>query len=86
VGLVLDALLVGVQRGVIGEKEVGREVLEGFLGGWGRAFYKVGDGRGERIRVGRGKGRVVDVLRREGVGVEVVPFRRGEVTWGVEWV
>ncbi|KAI9883858.1 MAG: hypothetical protein M1823_004369 [Watsoniomyces obsoletus] len=37
--LVLSALEEGIQRGVISEKDVTRDVLEGFLRGWGRGFY-----------------------------------------------
>ncbi|KAF2271691.1 Dihydroorotase [Westerdykella ornata] len=85
VGYVLDALAKGVERGVVAKEKVTREVLEGFLGKWGRAFYKVQEPRGETVVFTRGKARVGEVVRREGLGVEVVPFRRGEVTWGVEW-
>ncbi|PVI00118.1 Dihydroorotase [Periconia macrospinosa] len=84
VGYVLDALAKGVERDVIKEEEVTKEVLEGFFSGWGRKFYEVSE-KGERIVVKRGKETVVDVLRSEGVEVEVVPFRRGEETWSVEW-
>jgi len=86
VGYVLDALEVGIARGVIKEEEVSQEVLEGFFGGWGRGFYQIEDGKKERIVLRKGKETVVDVLRKEGGGeCEVVPFRKGEVTWGVEW-
>ncbi|OAL44973.1 Dihydroorotase [Pyrenochaeta sp. DS3sAY3a] len=84
-GYVLDALEVGVQRGVIGEEEVSQGVLEGFFGKWGRAFYQVGEGSGERVVLRKGGEEVVELLRREGLGVEVVPFRHGEKTWSVEW-
>jgi dihydroorotase len=82
---VLDALAKGVERGVVSEADVTVERLEGFLAGWGRAFYGVEDGRGERILLKRGREKVVDVLKKEGLGVEVVPFRRGEATWSVTW-
>ncbi|KAH6851487.1 hypothetical protein BKA58DRAFT_395044 [Alternaria rosae] len=85
-GYVLDALEVGIKRGVVKEEEVSQEVLEGFFGGWGRAFYQIEDEKKERVVLRKGKETVVDVLRKEGGGdVEVVPFRKGEVTWGVEW-
>lgn len=84
-GYVLDALEKGVERGVIKEEEVTQEVLEGFFGGWGRAFYQVNDKRGERVVLKKGGERVLEVLEMEGVGVSVVPFRKGEGTWGVEW-
>lgn len=82
----MDAVEKGVERGVVRREDVTRASLEGFLGGWGRKFYKVEDRKGERIVVRRGKEEIVDVVRGEGVeGIEVVPFRRGERTWSVEW-
>ena len=85
VGLVLDALEKGVSRGVIKEADVTKEVLEGFLGGWGRKFYGVEDKAGERIVLKKGHGDIVYVLKKDGLGVEVVPYRRGEKTWSVTW-
>lgn len=85
-GYVLDALSKGVERGVVKEEEVTMEVVEGFLGGWGRRFYGVEEKKGERIVLKRGKEKIVEVLKRDGVGgAEVVPFRRGEETWSVTW-
>jgi dihydroorotase len=85
VGYVLDALEKGVKRGVIKEEEVSQNVLEGFFGGWGRKFYQVKDERGERVVLKKGAEKVVEVLEMDGVGVSVVPFRKGEATWSVEW-
>jgi dihydroorotase (homodimeric type) len=84
-GYVLDALDVGIKRGVIKSEEVGREMLEGYFGGWGRRFYQVGDSRKERVVLRKGMERIVDVLEKDGVSVSVVPFRKGEETWSVEW-
>lgn len=85
VAYVLDALEKGVDRGVVNEKDISQEGLEGFFGAWGRSFYQVRDERNEGIVLRKGKGKVVDVLQKEGVSVRVVPFRRGEQTWSVEW-
>ncbi|KAL5392751.1 hypothetical protein DPSP01_000451 [Paraphaeosphaeria sporulosa] len=85
VAYVLDALEKGVERGVIEEKEVSQEGLEGFLGRWGRKFYQVKDERGEKVVLRKGQAKVVEVLEKEGVSVKIVPFRRGETTWSVEW-
>jgi len=89
VGYVLDALVKGVERGIVREEDVSQERLEGFFGNWGRKFYEVEEpereGKRERIVTRRGKGKVVDLLRRDGLDVEVVPFRKGEETWSVEW-
>ncbi|USP80025.1 uncharacterized protein yc1106_07299 [Curvularia clavata] len=84
-GYVLDALEKGVERGVISKEEVTQEGLEGFFGKWGRAFYQVEDGKGERVVLRKGAEKILDVLSKEGGSVEVVPFRRGEHTWSVEW-
>ncbi|KAI8939201.1 hypothetical protein NX059_005031 [Plenodomus lindquistii] len=84
-GYVLDALEKGVQRGVVREEDVSQSVLEGFFGVWGRRFYGVQEEKGERVVLRKGEEKVVDVLKKEGVSVEVVPFRKGEETWSVEW-
>lgn len=85
VGLVLDALESGVKRGVIKNEDVTKDVLVGFLGAWGRKFYGVQDQRKETIVVRREREVIGGVLRKEGLGCEVVPFRHGEKTWSVEW-
>jgi dihydroorotase len=79
---VLSALEHGIERGDIVEEDVTQEVLEGFLGGWGRRFYDVPTSKA-RIAVRRGEEVVVDRIK--GEGVEVVPFRRGERIWSLEW-
>jgi dihydroorotase len=85
-GYVLDALQKGVGRGVVEEEEVTQEMLEGFFGGWGRNFYEVKDERKEKIVLKKGKENIMDVLEKDGVGVSVVPFRKGEQTWSVGWM
>lgn len=85
VGLVLDALEKGIERGVIGEGDVTEEVLKGFLGAWGRKFYGIVDARNEKIVLQKDGEEIVSVLKKNGVAVEVVPFRRGEKTWSVTW-
>lgn len=85
VGYVLDALEKAVERGVVQEEDVSQEVLEGFFGKWGRAFYQVEDKSGERIVLKRKAQGIVDVLQKEDVDVQVVPFRHGEQTWSVSW-
>jgi dihydroorotase len=45
----------------------------------------VSDQRGEKVVLRKGGEKVVDVLEKEGVSVSVVPFRKGEETWSVEW-
>jgi dihydroorotase len=84
-GYVLDALQTGVERGVIQEKDITQEALEGFFSEFGRKFYKVKDERSEKIVLKKGAEKIVDVLKKDGVSVEVVPFRKGEQTWSAEW-
>lgn len=80
----MNALEEGIERGEIKESDVTQELLEGFLGGYGREFYGVEDTSGQRIRLSKGEevvsGNIV------GEGVEVVPFRSGQQTWTVEWI
>ncbi|QSZ31768.1 hypothetical protein DSL72_001337 [Monilinia vaccinii-corymbosi] len=86
VGHVLTALEQGVDMGVLRSEDVTVEVLEGFLGKRGRAFYGIPEEGGEergRIVVRRGG----EVVRASftGEGVEIVPFWRGQEIWSVEW-
>ncbi|KAJ9667722.1 dihydroorotase [Coniosporium apollinis] len=83
--LVLDAFELGCEEGVLREEDVTREVLEGFLGGFGRTFYRVEDERRERITIGKQDERIMQVLKDTEGATEVVPFRRGERTWSVTW-
>lgn len=81
--LVLGAFEQAVERGVITEDVVTKEMLEGFLGGHGRRFYGITDSSNERI-VLRKRSEVVEESLK-GDGVEVVNFRGGQSTWSVEW-
>lgn len=85
VGYVVQALEGAVRKGWVGEGEVTEEGLEGFLSGYGRRFYGVGDERGERVVLRRRGERVGEVVRHPKGEVEVVPFRTGLETWSVEW-
>lgn len=85
IGYVLDALEKGIERGVIDGKDVTQDRLEGFVGAWGRRFYGVKENGTEKIKLKKKGEVVVDILAKEGLGVQVVPFRRGEETWSVTW-
>lgn len=85
VGYVIDALEQGVQTGVLKEGEVTKERLQGFLCDFGRTFYKVTDERKERMVLAREKEAVEDVMTSADGKVEVVPFRRGKMTWEAKW-
>jgi dihydroorotase len=80
--LVLGAFEEAIERGVVKESQITKEVLENFLGGHGRKFYGVEPSR-ERIVLRKGKEVINESFK--GEGVEVVPFRRGQSTWSVEW-
>lgn len=84
---VLTALEEALQRGDIPEASLAdgkdEEVLRGFLSEYGRKFYGIAPAT-RRIRVTRGGATVEESLK--GEGVEIVPFRAGEGTWGVEWL
>lgn len=82
--LVMTALEEAIARGEISEADVTRELLEGFLGGFGRRFYGVEDKSGQRISLSKGDESVCRNI--VGEGVEVVPFRSGQQTWTVDWV
>ncbi|KAK4938396.1 hypothetical protein LTR28_009612 [Elasticomyces elasticus] len=85
VGLVLDALEMGLEMGVVEKADVTKEKLDGFLSGFGRSFYRAPDARGEKIVLKREGETIMDLLRSESGDVEVVPFRRGKKTWSVQW-
>lgn len=85
VGLVLSALELAVERGVLAEADVTEEGLKGFLGGFGRKFYGGVDGKGESVVLRRNGVQVMDILTSKDGKVEVVPFRRGQSIWAAEW-
>ena len=86
VGLVVDALEQGVELGVLKAEDVTKEKLEGFLSTHGRQFYAVEDERKEKIILRKSGVTIEQSLVNEDGSLEVVPFRRGKLTWGVQWV
>lgn len=85
VGLVIDALEQGVETSVLKAEDITKEKLQGFLCTNGRAFYKVEDTRQERIVLRKAGVEIDSILKNADGSVEVVPFRRGKLTWSVEW-
>lgn len=85
VGLVIDAFEQAIGTGVLTVEDVTKEKLEGFLCSNGRAFYGVKDDRNEKIVLRKSGATIDEVLRSKDGSVEVVPFKRGKMTWGVEW-
>ena len=85
VGLVVDALEEGVDVGVLKAEDITKEKLQGFLSDYGRKFYGVGDDRNEKIVLRKSSVTIEKSHSNDDGSVEVVPFRRGKLTWGVEW-
>lgn len=90
VGYVLSALELAVERGVLKVEDVTEEKLQGFLGKFGRAFYgaveeRAKDSKGEKVVLRRDTMEVQSLLKNADGSVEVVPFRRAQKVWGVEW-
>jgi dihydroorotase len=81
--LVLGALELAIERGVILEGDVTEDVLKNFLGEHGRKFYDITSDSKEKIVLRRGNEIVQESFK--GNGVEVIPFRRGQTTWSIEW-
>ena len=85
VGLVIGALEQGIATGVLNADDVTEEKLKAFLCSNGRAFYKVDDDRKESMVLRKDFETIDDILRNDDGSVQVVPFKRGKLTWGVEW-
>lgn len=84
---VLDALDKACEKGLIHEDDVREANLEGFLGGYGRAFYKVQHERQERIVLRREKTTVIGSLKSQSSDLEVVCFRREKgLNWSVSFI
>lgn len=84
--LVVDALEKAVEWGVLKDEDVTVERLKGFMGDFGRKFYKVENVPRGEIELRRGEDQITDVLQNDDHSVQVVPFRRGEKTRGLSWV
>lgn len=85
VGLVVNAFELGVELGVLEVEDVTKAKLEGFLSNFGRSFYQLTDDKNEKIVLGRSSQSIADILRNDSGTVEIVPFRRGKMTWETKW-
>ena len=68
-----------------------QEAIEGFLSGFGRAFYKLPDidtrsSRGPRIRLEKRGERIPNFIKSDDGKIELIPFRRGEEVMTVSWI
>lgn len=83
--LVLLALEEAIDRGVIAEADVTQEKLEGFLGRFGRRFYKLPETSDRKIVLER-QGEKIAASERSGDGsVEVGNSRAGTEVFSLRW-
>lgn len=80
---ILMALEEGIERGDIRDEQVTEEVLRGFLGEWGRDFYKVEQST-KKIVLRKSDQVIPESLK--AAGVEVVHHKAGAKTWSLEWL
>lgn len=83
--IVLDAFEQACENGVLKSEDITLDILDKFLSRSGREFYGIEDLRKERIIIHSANERIKDCLRSNASDVEVVPFRKGEMTWSVTW-
>lgn len=81
--LVVDAFEQACQNGVLKEQDITPEIVEGFMGKYGRAFYGLESEQKEFITLEKKDEKVVNILKSD--KVDVVPFRRDQQTWSVTW-
>lgn len=90
VAFVLEAFENAVKMGIVAEDTLDLRMVEGFLGGFGRAFYRTVDPKG-RIRVQAQAANVKNINVRDksktsSMDQTVITFRSGKATYKVEWL
>ena len=82
--LVINALDEACKEGVIEESHITKEKLQGFLGDFGRQFYRVSDTRKEKIILRKRDETILEILEKDEIGV--VPFKSGKtLVWSLDW-
>ena len=82
---VLDAFEMAVEKGFLDASQLKRIDIADFLSQFGREFYREPRSK-RRIRVAREKTeRLLSIVSNDG-DIEVVVFRRGEMTRRLEWL
>ncbi|PGH26412.1 dihydroorotase, homodimeric type [Polytolypa hystricis UAMH7299] len=81
--LVLDAVEQACANGVLQEEKITVDVLEGFLGKFGRAFYGLEQETKEFVTLRKTGEKIEEILKSE--KTDVVPFRKGQTTWSLSW-
>ena len=84
--LFIEALERGVEKGILRDGDVTLEKVEGFMSGFGRNFYGLGNKSKQRIELTKGDERIIEMLESEDGNLQVMPFRRGESTRSLRWV
>jgi len=83
--LVIGALEVAQEKRMLESGvEVTEGLLRGFLGEFGRKFYKTSEARSKIVLERKGE-KVEEMVKSRDGEVEVVPFRAGEETWSLRW-
>ena len=83
--LVLEAFEDAVEKGILQSEALSKHALTGFLGEFGRKFYGEPASK-ERIRVRAGEDRVMEALNFGKDEQRIVPFRRKEPVYSLEWM
>lgn len=76
----------GIERGIISEEDVTQEKLEGFLGKFGRRFYKLPETSGNSLLLERKGEKIAPSVKSESGAVEVGVSRAGAEVFSVTWV
>lgn len=91
---VLLALEQAIERGIIAEDDLTQELLERFLGGFGRRFYKISahssanaDNNSSRSRIvlERKGARIPEMVRSDDGSIEVGLIRGGDEIFSLRW-
>ena len=83
--LVLEAFKSAVGKRILKAEDVSEGVIRGFLGEFGRAFYRENLSE-KQIRISAGEERVMAALEVSANGEKIVPFRRQEPVYSLEWI
>ena len=87
---VIDAFELGIREGVLRQEDVTKEVLQGFLGEFGRSFYRTPPAKGKILISRVGSLRVVESIPVESSlaneNTIIVPFRAGLPTRRLRWL
>lgn len=81
--VVLDSFEQACENGVLKEEDITPEVVEGFMGKFGRAFYRIGEEQKETITIEKKGEKIAGILQSD--KIDVVPFRKTQDTWSVTW-